>query len=71
MTKFDKIGDTQFRVMCEMFGVKHAVVAAKNMGLQPTQEQIYAMMDEEESEIDEWGLRIKGMHKNEQREQKA
>ena len=36
----DKIGDAQFRVMCDMWGVDSAVKAAKRMGLAPSEEQI-------------------------------
>ena len=36
----EKIGDVQFRVMCDMWGVDEAVKAAKRMGLAPSEEQI-------------------------------
>lgn len=38
----DKIGDTQFRVMCEMWGVERAILVANNMGYEPTEKQINA-----------------------------
>jgi len=36
----DIIGDAQFRVMCEMWGVDHAIIALKKMGMKASDEQI-------------------------------
>ena len=35
-----KIGNAQFRIMCEIWGVDQAIEAAKGMGMKPTQKQI-------------------------------
>ena len=43
----DKIGDAQFRVMCDMWGVDGAVKAAKRMGMAPTNEQMEAARQKE------------------------
>lgn len=50
----DKIGDAQFRVMCDMWGVDGAVKAAKRMGMSPTQEQIEAMRQKEKATQERW-----------------
>lgn len=50
----DKIGDAQFRVMCEMWGVDSAVKAAKRMGLAPTQEQIAEATQKETATQERW-----------------
>ena len=36
----DKIGDVQFHVMCEMWGVDQAIKAASRMGMKPSKEQV-------------------------------
>lgn len=36
----NKIGDRQFRAMCEMWGVDRAIQATKNMGMKVSKEQI-------------------------------
>lgn len=43
----NKIGDAQFRVMCDMWGVDSAIEAAKRMKMAPTQEQIDAAKQKE------------------------
>lgn len=42
-----KIGDAQFRVMCDMWGVDAAVKAAKRMGMKASDEQIAAAKKKE------------------------
>lgn len=43
----DKISDAAFRVMCEMWGVDHAIKAAKRMGMKASDEQIAAAREKE------------------------
>lgn len=50
----DKIGDAQFRVMCDMWGVDNAVEAARRMGMAPTQEQIEAATQRETAAQERW-----------------
>lgn len=50
----DKIGDAQFRVMCDMWGVNGAVKAAKRMGMSPTQDQIEAATQKETEAQERW-----------------
>ena len=50
----DKIGDAQFRVMCDMWGVDGAVKAARRMGMVPTQEQIEAATRKETETQERW-----------------
>lgn len=50
----DKIGEAQFRVMCDMLGVDSAIKAAKRMGLAPTQEQIEAATRKETETQERW-----------------
>lgn len=50
----DKIGDAQFRVMCDMWGVDSAIKAANHMGLAPTQEQIAEAMRKETETQERW-----------------
>lgn len=50
----DKIGDAQFRVMCDMWGVDGAVKAAKRMGIAPTQEQIAEATRKETETQERW-----------------
>lgn len=44
-----KIGDVQFHVMCDMYGVDTAIRAAKRMGLAPSKEQIEAEQQKEKA----------------------
>ncbi len=64
MTRFDKIGDAQFRVMCGMWGVERAIEAANAFGLNPTQEQIDAMRAKEDALLEKLDAIMKGMLKN-------
>ena len=50
----DKIGDAQFRVMCDMWGVDSAIKAAKRMGMTATTEQITAAREKETAEQERW-----------------
>lgn len=56
----DKIGDAQFRVMCEMWGVERAISTAKNMGHKPTEEQINAAREKEQDIKERWDKVFKG-----------
>lgn len=55
-----KIGDAQFRVMCEMFGVDSAIKAAKRMGMKATDEQIAAAREKEVAMHERWDSAFKG-----------
>lgn len=55
----DKIGDAQFRVMCDMWGVDRAIEAAKCMGMTPTQEQIEAEKQKENAAQERWNAVFK------------
>lgn len=60
----DKIGDAQFRVMCDMWGVDNAIMAAKRMGMAPTQEQIAEAKQRETAWQEKWNRLFKrGMEK--------
>ena len=61
MTRFDKIGDAQFRVMCGMWGVERAIEAANGFGLNPTQEQIDAARAKQDALLEKWDALVKGM----------
>lgn len=50
----DKIGDAQFHVMCEMWGVDAAIKAAKRMGFSAAQEQIEVERDKERQTKERW-----------------
>lgn len=50
----DKIGDAQFRVMCDMWDVDGAIEAAKEMGMAPTQEQIAEAKQKEMAWRERW-----------------
>lgn len=62
----DRIGDAQFRVMCKMWGVEHAIEAENAFGLNPTQEQIDAMLAKQDALLEKSDAVLKGMLKNEQ-----
>ncbi len=55
----DKIGDAQFRVMCEMWGVDDAVKAAKRMGMAPTHDQIEVARQKETAAQERWNSAFK------------
>lgn len=44
-----KIGDVQFHVMCDMWGVDTAIKAAKRIGMVPSKEQIEAEQQKEKA----------------------
>lgn len=50
----DKIGDPQFHVMCEMWGVDQAIKASNRMGMAPTDEQIEAERRKENAVQERW-----------------
>lgn len=50
----DKIGDAQFHVMCDMWGVDAAIKAAKRMDFSATQEQIEVERDKERQTKERW-----------------
>ena len=56
----DKIGDMQFRVMCDMWGVDGAVKAARRMGMKATDEQIAAAKEKEAAMQERWNRVFKG-----------
>lgn len=62
----DRVGDAQFRVMCKMWGVERAIEAANAFGLNPTQEQIDAMLAKQDALLEKADAVLKGMLKNEQ-----
>ena len=55
----DKIGDAQFRVMCDMWGVDGAVKAAKRMGMKASEEQIAAAREKETAMQERWNRAFK------------
>ena len=50
----DKIGDAQFRVMCNMWGVDHAIKVIKRMGMTVTDEQISKERESELASQEKW-----------------
>lgn len=60
----DRIGDAQFSVMCEMWGVERAIEAANGFGLNPTQEQIDAARAKQDALLEKLDAVVKGMLKN-------
>lgn len=59
----DTIGDAQFRVMCEMWGVDRAIEGANNMGFEPTKEQIEAAREAETATHERWDRYFKALLK--------
>lgn len=55
----DKIGDAQFHVMCDIWGVDAAIKAAKRMGFSATQEQIEVERDKERQAKERWNAIFK------------
>lgn len=55
-----KIGDPQFRVMCDMWGVDSALKALSRMGMTATQEQIDAARAKEAESQKRWNNVVKG-----------
>ena len=56
----NKIGDAQFRIMCDMWGVDGAVKAARRMGMKATDEQIAAAREKETAMQERWNRSFKG-----------
>lgn len=50
----NRIGDAQFHVMCEMWGVDRAIESAGNMGFKPSKEQIETERVKEVETIKKW-----------------
>lgn len=50
----DKIGNAQFHVMCEIWGVDQAIKSSKCMGMVPTDEQIEAERQKEKKWQERW-----------------
>lgn len=50
----DKIGDHQFHVMCEMWGIDQAIKTSNRMGMAPTDEQIEAERQKENATRERW-----------------
>ena len=59
----DKIGDAQFRVICDMWGVDSAIKAAKRMGMAPVKEQIEAARQRETAAQERWNSVFKQVAK--------
>ena len=55
----DTIGDVQFRVMCNMWGVDAAIKALNRMGMTATTEQIAAARNEEAAAQERWSAIFK------------
>ena len=60
-----KIGDPQFRVMCNMWGVEKALQALKRMCMTVTQEQIDAARAKEAESQERWNNVVKGWNDHE------
>lgn len=50
----DKIGVAQFRVMCKMWGVDHAIKVIKLMGMTVTDEEIARERENELASQEKW-----------------
>lgn len=50
----DKIGDAQFHVMCNMWGVDHAIKVIKRMNMTVTDEQIARERENELASQEKW-----------------
>lgn len=61
----DKIGDAQFRIMCDMWGVDSAIKAAKRMDMTATTEQITAAREKEMAAQERWNAIFKQEQKGE------
>lgn len=59
----NKIGDAQFHVMCEMFGVGEAIKAVKRMGMSVTKDQINNAQKKEAEKNKRWNDMIKSITK--------
>ena len=55
----NQIGDAQFRIMCDMWGVDAAVKAAKRMGMTATKEQIETAKEKEREAAERWNAVFK------------
>ena len=50
----NNVGDAQFRVMCDMWGVDAAIKALNRMGMAPTDEQIEAEQQKKNAAQERW-----------------
>lgn len=55
----NQIGDAQFRVMCDMWGVDEAIKAVRRMGMTATTEQITMARNAEATEQERWNAIFK------------
>lgn len=55
----DKIGNPQFRIMCQMWGVDMALKALKKMRMEATREQIAAERNREAEAQEQWNTVFK------------
>lgn len=55
----DKIGNPQFRIMCQMWGVDMALKALKKIGMEATKEQIAAERNREAEAQERWNTVFK------------
>ena len=60
----DSIGNAQFHVMCEMWGVDRAINAAENMGMKPSKVQIEVEREKEKDIIKKWDRIFKPKEEN-------
>lgn len=61
----NKIGNTQFHIMCNMFGVDEAIQAVKRMGMSVTKEQIEKERHIEAENNKRWADTFKDLHEEE------
>ena len=61
----NKIGDSQFRIMCSMIGVDEAIKAVKRMGMSVTKDQINNAQKEEAEKKKRWNDMLKSITKEE------
>ena len=59
----NKIGDAQFHVMCEMWGVDEAIKAVKRMGMSVAKDQINNERKEEAEKNNRWNDMTKSIIK--------
>ena len=55
----DKIGDAQFRVMCDLYGVDDAVKCAKRMGMTIPEDMIQVQQEKEKEVQARWNAIFK------------
>ena len=60
----DKIGNPQFHIMCQMWGVDMALKALKKMGMEATREQIATERNREAEAQERWNTVFKEVKNN-------